>query len=220
MIWLILAATFFLGLHFGVAGTSLRLRLVEAWGAKAYHAGFGSLSLLGMVWLLQAYRAAPYVETWGQLAWFKPVAAVLVLLAALLLVIGLLSPGAIQAEAGEPAHGIQRVTRHPVLWGLALWAAAHLVANGDLAALILFGSLLGLVAFGGRSAAAKRRDKLGKGWADYAAATSVVPFQAILQGRNRLEWKEIRWWQAALAVLLYAGLAHAHLRLFGVSPLP
>lgn len=219
MIALILAATFFLGLHFGVAGTSLRLRLIDRLGAKIYHVGFGILSLLGLLWLLHAYRGAAYVETWGQLAGFKPVAAALVLVAFLLVVIGLLSRNAILPAGGEPATGIQRITRHPVLGGLALWAATHLLVNGDLAALILFGSLLGLVAFGGRSVAAKRREKLGADWAGYAAATSVIPFQAIWQGRNRLAWREIPWWQAVLALVLYAGAMHLHLRLFGVSPL-
>lgn len=218
MTQLILAALFFLGLHFGVAGTSLRLRLIGKLGAKSYHASFGILSLLGLFWLLRAYRAAAYVETWGQLAWFKPVAAALMLLAFLLVVIGLLSRDAILPEGGEPALGLQRITRHPVLCGLALWAATHLLANGDLAASVLFGSLLGLVVGGGRSVAAKRRDKLGVNWQAYAAVTSVIPFQAILQGRNRLAWREFKVWHVALAFLLYAAVMHSHQLLFGVSP--
>jgi len=219
MIQLILSAVFFLGLHFGVAGTALRLRLIEKLGVKMYHAGFGTLSLLGLAWLFSAYRGAGYVETWGQLAWFKPVAAVLMLVAFWFVVIGLLSREAGLPGGGEPAVGIQRITRHPVLCGLVLWAATHVLANGDLAALILFGSLLVLLIGGGRSIAAKRREKLGLDWPAYAAATSVIPFQAIVQGRNWLAWKEITWWQALLALLLYAAVMHFHLRLFGVSPL-
>lgn len=216
MIQLVLAATFFLGLHFGVAGTALRDRLIAQWGAKAYHAVFGSLSLAGLFWLLHAYRAAPYVETWGQWGGFKPVAAALMLLAFVFAVVGLLSR---VPASGEAAAGIQRITRHPVLFGLGLWAGTHVLANGDLAALILFGALLGLVLGGGRSVAAKRREKLGDRWPAYAAATSVIPFQAILQGRNRLVWQEIPWWQAVLALALFAAVAHFHLRWFGVSPL-
>jgi len=219
MIQLLFAAAFFLGLHFGVAGTSLRPRLIARLGVKTYHAGFGALSLLGLFWLLHAYRGAGYVETWGPLAWFKPVAAALMLAAFLLAVIGALSRDAIRPGEPEPAAGVQRVTRHPVLCGLALWAAVHVLANGDLAALILFGALLVLVVGGGRSVAAKRREKLGPAWPAYAAATSVVPFLAIVQGRNRLAWRELKGWQAVLALLLYATVMHFHLRLFGVSPL-
>jgi len=218
MIQLILAAIFFLGLHFGVAGTALRIRLIEKLGAKRYHAGFGVLSLLGLIWLLHAYRAADYVETWGQLVWFKPVAAALMLAAFLFVVLGLLSRDAIRPAEAEPAVGIQRVTRHPVLCGLGLWAATHVLANGDLAALILFGSLLGLVVGGGRSVAAKRRGQLGKHWPAYAAATAAMPFQAIRQGRNRLVWKEIKGWQTILALILFVAVMHFHGFLFGVSP--
>lgn len=216
---LILAALFFLGLHFGIAGTSLRLRLIEKLGAPIYHASFGTLSLFGLFWLLNAYRAAPYLETWGQLAWFKPVAAALMLPAFQLVVLGLLSRDAILPAGSEPAIGIQRITRHPVLSGLALWAATHLLANGDLAALILFGSLLGLVLGGGRSVAAKRQDKLGENWQTYAAATSIIPFQAIFEGRNRLVWREFKVWQAILALLSYAAILHFHIVLFGVYPI-
>jgi len=218
MTLLILAAIFFLGLHFGVAGTSLRTQLIEKLGAKAYHAGFGTLSLLGLIWLFFAYRGAPYVETWGQLMGLKHVAALLMLLAFQFAIIGLLSRNAIQPEGGEPAVGIQRITRHPVLVGVALWAVTHLLVNGDLAALILFGSLLGLVIGGGRSVAAKRQDKLGGHWQAYAAVTSVIPFQAIFQGRNRLVWKEFKVWQLAFALVVYAAVMHFHLFLFGVSP--
>lgn len=218
MTLLILAAIFFLGLHFGVAGTSLRSQLIEKVGAKAYHAGFGTLSLLGLFWLFFAYRSAPYLETWGQLMGLKPVAALLMLLAFLFAIIGLLSRDAIQPEGSEPALGIQRITRHPVLVGLALWAVTHLLVNGDMAALILFGALLGLVIGGGRSVAAKRQDKLGAHWQAYAAVTSVIPFLAIFQGRNRLVWRDFKTWQVVVALVVYAAVTHFHLFLFGVSP--
>jgi len=52
--------------------------------------------------------------------------------------------------------GVQRITQHPVLFGLALWAFTHLLATGDLASLVLFGSLLGLV--NGGDCALRRRD--------------------------------------------------------------
>jgi len=219
MAQLILAALAFLGLHFGVAGTSLRGRLIEQLGGKTYHACFGILSLLGMAWLLFAYRAAPYQETWGQLAGFKPVAVALMLPAFLFIGLGALSRDAIPADGEEPARGVQRITRHPLLWGLALWAAVHLLANGDLAATVLFGALLVLVLGGGRSLASKRRAQLGDRWPAYAAATSVVPFAAILQGRNRLAWKEFKGWQVAAGLLLYVAALHLHTLLFGVSPL-
>jgi uncharacterized membrane protein len=86
------------------------------------------LSLLGIVWLAYACRVAGYIETWGQLVWFKPIAALLMLVAFLLVVPGMTTPNpmAVGEEnllmADAPARGIHRVTRHPFLWGVAVWA--------------------------------------------------------------------------------------------------
>lgn len=225
MIHLIFAAFFFLGLHFGVAGTSLRTHGIAALGEKAYRVVFSSFSLLGLVWLAHAYRGADYIETWGQLQGFKPVAAVLMLVAFLLAVLGITTPNATAVggekllETDEPATGIMRITRHPLLWGIVIWAVTHLLVNGDLASLILFGSLLILVLGGMASIDAKRRKSLGEHWQCFAAKTSVIPFQAIREGRNHLEWREFKWWQLMLALILYAALMHFHRALFGVSPL-
>jgi uncharacterized membrane protein len=177
------------------------------------------------LWLAHAYRAAEYVETWGQLTWFKPFAAILMLAAFLFAVLGVTTanPTAVGGERllekDAPAVGVLRVTRHPFLWGLALWALTHLLANGDVASLILFGSLLVLVLGGMGSIDAKRRKTYGEHWEHFAAATSVIPFMAIQQGRNRREWKEFKWWQLAAALVAYAALMHFHKTLFGVSPL-
>lgn len=225
MAQLFFAACFFIGLHVGIAGTSLRDRAVEKLGETAYRGVFSVLSVLGIFWLAYAYRHAGYVETWGQLAWFKPLAAGLMLVSFVFVVLGMTTsnPTAVGGEnllaTDSPAQGIQRVTRHPFLWGVAIWALTHLIANGDLASLLLFGSLLVLVLVGMRSIDGKRMKAYGQHWEHYAAITSVIPFQAIAQGRNALVLNEFKWWQLVLAFLLYAGMMHFHKALFGVSPL-
>ncbi|BBA34563.1 uncharacterized protein sS8_2615 [Methylocaldum marinum] len=225
MIQLTLAALFFVGIHFLIAGSRGRDRLIAKYGERMYRGGFSILSLAGLFWLIYAYRHAPYLETWGQLAWFKPVAALLMLIAFILAVTGITtpSPTAVNGESllseAEPAQGILRITRHPFLWGIALWAVTHLIANGDVAALVLFGSLLLLALGGTRSIDAKRRRHLGEQWTKFAAATSNMPFKAIREGRNQLKIAEIGWWRIALAVALYLALLHFHAKLFGVSPL-
>jgi len=224
MTQLILAALFFTGLHFGIAGTSLRRVLVERLGETRYRAAFSVFSLGGLVWLIHAYRYAGYVETWGQLYWFRPLAAVLMLVAFLLAVLGLTTPNptAVNGERlladDRPAVGVVRLTRHPFLWGVALWALTHLIVNGDVAAFLLFGSLLALVLGGMLSIDGKRRRSLGKQWDRFAAVTSVVPGAAIRSGRNRLIWSEFKWWQPLLAIAAYGLVLHFHLRWFGVAP--
>ena len=225
MTQLILAALFFIALHIGVAGTSVRGRAIEKMGENVYRAAFSVLSLLGIAWLSHAYRVAGYIETWGQLAWFKPIAALLMLVAFILVVPGMTTPNpmAVGGEkllmADAPAQGIHRVTRHPFLWGVAVWAFVHLIANGDVASLVLFGSLFVLVFVGMISIDAKRKTACGRHWDSYAAATSIIPFHAIKEGLNTLVIAEFKVWQLVLALVLYLAVMHFHQAWFGVSPL-
>jgi uncharacterized membrane protein len=117
------------------------------------------------------------------------------------------------------ASGMLRITRHPFLWGVAFWAAAHLLTNGDAASLVLFGSLLLLALLGPPSIDAKRARALGEKWAPFKAQTSNVPFAAILGGRQTLKLGEIGWWRILLAFALFAIVLWAHPRMFGVAPL-
>jgi uncharacterized membrane protein len=225
MVQLILAAAFFCGIHFVISGTRLRDALVSRYNERIFRAGFSLLSLIGLGWLIHAYGRAPHIETWGQPGWFKPVAALLMLPAFLLVVAGITTPnptvvgGEGLLERAEPTRGILRVTRHPFLWGLSLWAFVHLVANGDAAALVLFGSLLILTLAGTRSIDTKRRRACGAAWEQFAAVTSNIPLAAIREGRNAWKPAEIGGWRLALALILYLAALHFHARLFGVSPL-
>ncbi|MDB5427742.1 MAG: hypothetical protein JWR43_1717, partial [Phenylobacterium sp.] len=123
-------------------------------------------------------------------------------------------------EKPDVVRGMLRITRHPFLWGVAIWAAGHVLVKGDAASIVLFGSMLLLALVGTASIDAKRRRALGAKWEAFAAQTSSVPFAAIVQGRQRLDIGEIGWWRIALAVAVWALLAWAHPYLFGVRALP
>jgi uncharacterized membrane protein len=221
---LVAAAVFFLAIHFGVSGTAFRARLVRAMGEKVYRGLFSLASLAGLIWLIDAYGDAPRVELWGQLLILKPIAAPLVLLASLFVVIGLATPSPTiagmesQLSRDAPARGIVRITRHPFLWGVALWALVHLAINGDLASVILFGSLLILAVGGTASIDRKRRDSYGEHWRRFALSTSNVPFAAIVGGRNQLgaALREIGIVRPLIALAIYAVAFILHARIFGV----
>lgn len=224
MLSLILAALFFAGIHLGVAGSALRDRAVAALGERGYSAAFSIASVAGLVWLILAYRAAPYLPSWGMLLWWKPVALLLMLPATLLTVIGLMTPSptavAQEARLKEPPRGILRVTRHPFLTGTGLWALVHLVGNGDLASLLLFGSLAFVALAGTVSIDAKRRRRWGAAWESFAAQTSILPFAAIAAGRNRFHPGEIGAGRWAAGLIAYALLLGGHGPVIGVSPFP
>jgi uncharacterized membrane protein len=222
---LILAAIFFAAIHLGVAGTALRDRLIAVIGANAYRGVFSLASLVGLGWLIFAYDRAPYLETWGMLEWWKPVAILVMLPATALVVIGLATPNptAVAAEGlvAQPPRGIVRVTRHPFLIGAGLWALVHLVGNGDAASLVFFAAFV-IVAFAGTvSIDGKRRRVLGEAaWEPFAARTSIIPFGAIAAGRNKFALAEIGAWRWAAAIVVYALLLGGHSHIIGISPFP
>ena len=119
----------------------------------------------------------------------------------------------------ESVQGIFRITRHPFMWGVGLWAAAHIVANGDLASLVLFASLGALALLGTLLIDRKYAARRGADWQRFAAATSNLPFAAIASGRQRLAFGEIGWWRVGLALAVYALLLALHPWLFGGAPL-
>ena len=223
---ILLAASFFVGLHLVVAGTRLRDAIVHAIGEKVYLGLFSAVSLAGIVWLSMAWaRAEPMAPLW-QLPVLRSVVVIGMFVAFELAVIGLTTanPTAVGAEAvldsEEPARGVLRVTRHPFLWGVALWGLCHVLVNPDPPSLLFFGALLALALLGPLSIDAKRRRVHGARWERFAGVTSNVPFAAIVAGRNRLRIGEIGAWRVALGLALYLGLLAAHAWLFGASPMP
>jgi len=220
------AALFFDGIHFLISGTALRGKIVGLVGERPFQGLFSLMSLIGIVWLSRAYGQAEYVELWGKLQALRPFALIVMLVAFFFVVLAFTSPnptavggGALLTEK-EPAKGVQRITRHPFLWGVALWSFTHLVLNGDLASLIFFGSFLILAVAGPFSIDQKRKKAFGDAWNRFAGVTSNVPFIAIIEGRNSLRVGELEWWPVVLALVVYGLFLYLHQTLFGVSPLP
>ena len=224
MLPLAAAALAFTAIHLGISGTTIRDRLTAAIGLNAYMLVFSIASVAAMAALAVTYRTAPYLQLWQAPLWWRHVAIALMLPAFLLVVIGLTTPNPTaagqEARAATPAAGIVRITRHPFLIGTALWAALHLAARGDLAATLFFGALLIVAAAGAPSIDAKRRRALGPAWDGFARQTSILPFAAILAGRNHLVVSELGWWRIAAGIVAYALMLGGHRHIIGVSPFP
>ena len=224
MLSLLLAALFFAGIHLGIAGTTIRDSAISALGESGYRGVFAFASVIGLVWLIMAYNRAPYLVTWGMLEWWKPFAIILMLPASLLVVIGLTTPNPTsvgqEGRLAQPPQGIVRVTRHPFLTGVGLWALVHLIGSGDVASLVFF-AVWAVVAFAGTVSIDRKRERLlGSAWEPFAAQTSIVPFSAIAAGRNRFTPREIGTWRWGTAVVLYVLMLVGHADVIGVSPFP
>jgi uncharacterized membrane protein len=227
---LIAAAAFFVLIHLAVSGTRMRDAITGRIGDGPYMGLFSLASIAGLVWFGFAFaqaRTSPGNDVfWGLSAATRDIQIALQLLAVLLIVPGLTTPNptSVRQEGAldrpDPVKGMLRITRHPFLWGVAIWAGGHLLVNGDAASLILFGAMLLLALFGTASIDAKRRRALGAKYDAFTAQTSNVPFLAILQGRQRLSLAEIGWWRLLLAVAVWAALAWAHPYFTGVRALP
>jgi len=219
-LYLIFATLLFLGLHI-VPSTPLRALAVRALGERGYLGLFSLASLAGLAWMSMTYGRAPFEGLWPGLR-LAPIAVMP--FALVLLACGLLSSNpTVLGQAGvlkreDPARGIIRITRHPVMWAIMLWAAAHLLAIGSLQAAIFFGGLLLLAAAGTTLQDARKAAQLGEDWQRFAALTSNVPFLAVALGRNRVAWREIGWVQPAIGLVAFAVVLTFHAWLFGVRP--
>jgi len=220
---LALAAVAFAAMHLLIAGTRVRDALVARLGEKRFIGLFSLASAVVLGGLIWAYAKArvPALTPLADLRWL---AAVLVFVAFALIVLGLATPGP-TVVGGEklmnredPARGIHRITRHPFLWGVALWALVHLAFNPEAANLVFFGTFALVAVVGTFSIDAKRARRFGDAWRRYAAVTSNLPFAAIAQGRNRLALAELGWGKLAAVVVAYAGFAVLHARFFGLPP--
>jgi uncharacterized membrane protein len=224
LIELLIAAIVFVGSHFGIASTWVRDDLVRRLGERAYLGLFTAVSLILLAWLIRAYAT---VQDPVVLWWTPPVFIIVPLVVmpvALLLFVGgytQRNPTAVMQKhtlpTERPAPGVLAITRHPLMWGIGLWALVHLIVSDDIASIIFFAALAILALYGTRLLDAKKqRTWPAEEWQRFASVTSNVPFAAIFTSRNEFRIKEIGWWRIMLAGVLYIVLVPLHGVVLGV----
>jgi uncharacterized membrane protein len=129
---LILGLVLFLGTHVFAMFRGARIAVIGRIGEKYYKLGFTVLSALGLVLIVVGfgrYRAAGEAIIWNPPLWLHDVTAALMWLAFIAL-----------ACMGGPPGRIKGALHHPMLVGIKLWAFAHLLSNGDVGGILLFGA--------------------------------------------------------------------------------
>ncbi len=127
MSWLIAGLVLFLGIHLFSSLRPVRARLIAKLGEGAYKGLYSLLALAGFVLIVAGMGKAPSTALWEPPAWGR-YAAIWFMPFALILLAAAFIPG-----------NLKRLTAHPMLWAVTLWALVHLIANGDLAGMLLFG---------------------------------------------------------------------------------
>jgi uncharacterized membrane protein len=135
---MILGLALFFGVHTLTTQRELRARFVTSMGEGGYKIVYALASVAGLVlivWGFAHYRATGWIDVWSPPTAFKHITVALML------------PAVILVVASYIRGRIYTTLKHPMLAGVKLWAAAHLLANGDLGSIILFGSFLAWAVF-------------------------------------------------------------------------
>jgi len=188
--------------------------LVQRIGARGFSLGYSLLSALVLTWLIVAAGRAPYVELWPRAMWQSWVPLIGLALAAVILALALgrpnpLSFGGANNAAFDPARpGIVGWARHPLLAAIALWAGAHIVPNGDLAHVILFGVFFGFALLGMKIIDRRKQRQLGEEWA------------RLTQNARRVDPTPGGLVRIAAGLALFGLFLWLHTPVIGVYPLP
>lgn len=221
----LLAGGLFIASHLVPANPQLKALLIARLGRRGWVWAFSLISTALLFWLIFAAGRAPAVVLWMQQDWMRWLANLVMPVAIMLAAFGIAAPNPFafegRTEGFDPDHpGIAGLVRQPLLSALVLWSGVHLLVNGDLAHVILFGAFLIFSVTGMRAMEARKRKAWGAAeFARLSARTSAVPFQALLTGR----WRPARGPSLArlgLGLFAWVALWHLHAPVIGVTPLP
>ena len=199
------ASLAFVGTHFALSHL-FRRSVVETLGDSGFMGLYSAVAIACMVWMYFAFVAAPPFDLpgSGEIGW---IVATLLTLPAIVLFLGSLrgnpalpAPGANKLTRREPA-GVFRVTRHPMMWGFALWALSHLILLWSWRTTIVALAILVLALLGARLQDRKKEALMGADWEAWEAKTSYWPqWRALLSvgwllwTAGLAGWLAITWW--------------------------
>tara|TARA_E500000305_G_scaffold95278_1_gene84767 strand:+ start:262 stop:936 length:675 start_codon:yes stop_codon:yes gene_type:complete len=208
LVTLAIASIAFVATHF-ILSHPLRAPIVVAVGEKGFMGVYSLVALATFVWMVIAFRAAPAPDLGGSgdVGW--AVASVLTVIALVLFLGSFRGNPAMPAPdakdaAGKDPRGAFLVTRHPMMWGFALWAIAHLVLFWSLRTTIVALAILTLALVGAKLQDGKKERLMGAAWTGWEAKTTYWPRWSRLFS--------VGWglWLGAIVIWLLATYGHIH----------
>jgi uncharacterized membrane protein len=214
-------ASLFVGTHVGLLIAPVRRPLVARLGEHGFVGAYSLVAAVTFAAVVTYYAAHRYEGAAAIGAAAAPIVRELLMAVVAagtaLMVAGLMAyprmPVALFGQPIRAPYGIERVTRHPFFVGTAMIGIAHVLLVHHLAGAVLMGALALLSLAGARHQDARHLAARGRPYADYLAVTSMVPFAAIVAGRQRLVWAElpIATLAAGVGVAMVLRLAHTSL---------
>ena len=217
---LLVASTTFVGIHISMSSSSIRTLLLACLGQKKFRLLYFLISGVLFSWIITAYLRAPSLVLFEPNTGMKHVSFSIMGFACFLVVFGYTTSNPMATgKKGEGVHslpfGVLKITRHPIMWGMALFAFCHVLASGTAAAFIFFGSIATLAITGAHHIDMNKQAEENGGWDAYLKLTSHVPLGAIISGRIRVERGEYKWWQMVLTAGLYVFFLMSHEAIIG-----
>jgi uncharacterized membrane protein len=217
LLWLV-----FGGMHVGLTTGHVRAALVRRLGERGFLGLFSVIASLSFAALVHYYAVHRFAGAAGPaLGAAGAVRSILLapVVAGLVLVIAsmasyLRSPYAISNDGLHVARGLERITRHPFFVGVGMAAGAHALLAPHLAGSVFCAGLAALALGGAWHQDRKLLARRGRVFAEFLATTSLMPFGAIVAGRQRLVLRELPWTVLALAVGAIVLLRRAHAGIF------
>ncbi|MFN3517136.1 MAG: NnrU family protein [Novosphingobium sp.] len=207
---LITAATAFVGTHLALSHP-LRAGLTRLVGDKGFQGIYSLVALATFGWMAIAFTAVPLAPPLVESLAMSPAgwitASVLMLIASVLLVGSFMgnpalpAPGAAELAAKGP-HGVFHVTRHPMMWSMALWSLSHVLVSPTPRVLVLALAVALLALLGSHLQDRKKAAQMGAAWAGWEARTSYWPRLGALGKAGAVPWL------GGLALWLGASWAH------------
>jgi len=185
MLLLTLGMVIFLTVHLIPTFADLRQKLIGWKGEAFYKIGYSCAALVGLTLIIIGKGRAVYVPLWDPPDWAYPITQITMLIVLILL------------PAAYLPTNLKRFMRHPFLAGLALWALSHLLVNGDLASIVLFGGFGVFAVFDMWSSNRRGAKKAAEKFPVYRDVILVVS-----------------------GIIVYGAILHLHPYLFGVSAVP
>ena len=185
MLLLILGMIMFLAVHLTPTFVDFRQTLISWKGEAVYKIGYSCAALVGLILIIIGKGRAAHMPLWDSPGWAYHVTQITMLIVFILL------------PAAYMPTNLKRFMRHPFLVGLALWALSHLLVNGDLASIVLFGGFGVFALFDIWSSNRRGAENADKKFPVYRDMVVIV-----------------------IGLIVYGAVIHLHPYLFGASAIP